>query len=164
MRTLAPAETLVYLETNDLAAALKPIVDSKAFNEAAKRKPDLSALQGVQLVVAVTGFETTEEKLTEEHSVGRVQPILLLLPTHTHGIIRRSVLPNESSVRLLPRSTIVNRRWRKLTNTAENTLPGLPKMAVKPTLSSSTASFTLATTNRRSTNASPSAAVKPTAC
>lgn len=74
MRTLVPAETLVYLETNDLAAALQPIVDSKPFNEVAKSKPDLSTLKGVQLAVAVTGFETSEEKLTDEHSVGRVQP------------------------------------------------------------------------------------------
>ncbi len=74
MRTLVPADSLVYLETNDLGAALQPIVDSKPFTEAAKSKPDLSALKGVQLAVAVTGFETSEEKLTDEHSVGRIQP------------------------------------------------------------------------------------------
>lgn len=74
MRSLVPAETLVYLETNDLAAALQPIVDAKPFMEAAKSKPDFSALKGVQLAIAVTGFETSEEKLTDEHSVGRVQP------------------------------------------------------------------------------------------
>ncbi|MBK7932103.1 MAG: hypothetical protein IPK01_01140 [Acidobacteria bacterium] len=83
MRTLVPAETLVYLETNDLAAALQPIVDAKPFMEAAKRKPDLSALKGVQLAVAVTGFETREEKLTDEHSVGRVQPrFVAIADTH----------------------------------------------------------------------------------
>lgn len=74
MRTLVPADSLVYLETNDLGAALQPIVDSKPFGEAAKSKPDLSALKGVQLAVAITGFETSEEKLTDEHSVGRIQP------------------------------------------------------------------------------------------
>ncbi len=74
MRSLVPAETLVYLETNDLAAALQPIVDSKPFTEVAKRKPDLSALKGVQLAVAVTGFETSEEKVNDEQSVGRIQP------------------------------------------------------------------------------------------
>jgi hypothetical protein len=74
MRALVPAETLVYLETNDLAAALQPIADAKPFKEVAKTKPDFSALKGVQLAVAVTGFETSEEKLTDEHSVGRVQP------------------------------------------------------------------------------------------
>src|SRR5258706_4185481 len=74
MRSLVPAETLVYLETNDLAAALQPIVDSKPFNEVAKSKPDFSALKGVQIAVAVTGFETSEEKLTDENSIGRVKP------------------------------------------------------------------------------------------
>src|SRR4051794_13426212 len=69
LRLLAPADSLVYLETNDLGAALQPIVDSKGFSEAAKSKPDLSALKGVQLAVAVTGFETSEEQVNQESSV-----------------------------------------------------------------------------------------------
>jgi hypothetical protein len=74
MRSLAPADSLVYLETNDLAAALQPLVDSKPFTEVAKYKPDLSPLKGVQLAVAVTGFETSEQKLSDESSVGHIQP------------------------------------------------------------------------------------------
>lgn len=74
LRTLVPAETLVYLETNDLAAALQPMVVSNAFKQAAKTNPDLSSVKGVSVAVAITGFETSEEKLTEEDSVGRVQP------------------------------------------------------------------------------------------
>src|SRR6059058_6698472 len=66
LRSLAPADALVYLETNDLGAALQPIVDSKGFGDAAKSKPDLSALKGVQLAIAVTGFETSEEQVNEE--------------------------------------------------------------------------------------------------
>jgi hypothetical protein len=73
MRALAPADSLVYLESNDLAAALQPIIDSKPFTEAAKYKPDLSPLKGVQIAVAVTGFETSEEKVDDERSIGRVQ-------------------------------------------------------------------------------------------
>ena len=69
LRSLAPADSLVYLETNDLAAALQPIVDSKGFTDAAKSKPDLSALKGVQLAVSVTGFETSEEQVNDESSV-----------------------------------------------------------------------------------------------
>ena len=69
LRLLAPADSLVYLETNDLGAALQPIVDSKGFNEAAKSRPDLSALNGVQLAVVVTGFETSEEQINQESSV-----------------------------------------------------------------------------------------------
>src|SRR5690242_20685058 len=55
LRTLTPADSLIYLETNDVAAAIQPVVDSDAFNKAAKSKPDLSAINGVQLAVAVTG-------------------------------------------------------------------------------------------------------------
>jgi hypothetical protein len=83
MRALVPSDTLVYLETNDLGAALQPIVDSKPFNEVAKSKPDLSAIKGVQLAVAITGFETSEEKLTDENSVGRIQPhFVAIADTH----------------------------------------------------------------------------------
>jgi len=74
MRTLVPAGTLVYLETNDLAAALQPIVDSKPFTDVAKSKPDLSALKGVQVAVAITGFETSEEKVNDEQSIGKIRP------------------------------------------------------------------------------------------
>ena len=83
MRALAPADSLVYLETNDLAAALQPIVDGKPFTEVAKYKPDLSPLKGVQVAVAVTGFETSEEKVNDESSVGSVQPhFVAVIETH----------------------------------------------------------------------------------
>ncbi len=83
LRLLVPADTIVYLETNDLAAALQPIIDSKPFAQAARSKPDFSALNGVQLAVAVTGFNTTEEKLTDEYSVGRIQPnFVAIADTH----------------------------------------------------------------------------------
>lgn len=83
LRSLAPAEALVYLESNDLEAALKPILDSRSFSEAATRKPDISALKGVQLAVAVTGFETSEVAVTEEQSVGRIQPkFVAIADTH----------------------------------------------------------------------------------
>lgn len=74
LRTLVPAETLVYLETNDLAAALQPIVDSKPFRSVVTKKPDFSALNGVQVAVAITGFETSEVAVTDEQAVGKVQP------------------------------------------------------------------------------------------
>ncbi len=83
MRSLVPADSLVYLETNDLAAALQPIVDNEAFITVAKNKPDISALRGIQLAVTVTGFEMSEEKLTDEYSIGRVQPrFVAIADTH----------------------------------------------------------------------------------
>ncbi len=83
MRSLSPAETLVYLEANDLAGVLQPIVDNKVFEQAAKYKPDLSAIRGVQLAIAVTGFESTEEKLNDDMSIGRIQPrFVAIADTH----------------------------------------------------------------------------------
>lgn len=83
LRLLVPADSLIYLETNDLAAALQPIIDSKPFNEVAKSKPDFSALKGVQLAIAVTGFETSEEKVDDEQVIGRIQPhFVAIADTH----------------------------------------------------------------------------------
>lgn len=83
MRSLAPADTLIYLETTDLAATIQPIIDSKPFNDAAKTKPDLSSLRGVQLAVAVTGFETSETKLTDENAILNFQPrFVAIADTH----------------------------------------------------------------------------------
>jgi len=96
LRTLAPADSLIYLETNDLGAALQPIIDSRPFTEAAKKKPDLSALRGVQLAVAVTGFETKEEKLNEENSIGRVQPhFAAIADTHAWSWQARNFAENQ---------------------------------------------------------------------
>lgn len=50
------------------------MVASNAFKQAAKTDPDLSMLKGVSVAIAVTGFETSEERLTGDDSVGRVQP------------------------------------------------------------------------------------------
>lgn len=61
LRSLAPAETLVYLETNDLGKTLSAITENKNFVQLAKNRPDLSALKGIQLAVAVTGFETVQK-------------------------------------------------------------------------------------------------------
>ena len=71
---MIPADSLVYLESNDLGAVMKPITESPAFREAAKTVPDFSALNGVKLAVAVTGFETKEQPVTDENSVLSFQP------------------------------------------------------------------------------------------
>ncbi len=74
LRALIPADSLVYLESNDLGAVMKAITDRPAFREAAKTVPDFSALNGVKLAVAVTGFETKEQPVTDENSVLSFQP------------------------------------------------------------------------------------------
>ncbi len=69
-----PATTLIYLESNDLSATLGAVTDSAAFAEISPTKPDLSAVRGVQAAVAVTGFEMSEQQVTDENSVGRIRP------------------------------------------------------------------------------------------
>lgn len=73
-RTLIPADALIYLETKDLGAAVGAITENPAFNEAALRIPDLRGINGIELSVAVTGFETSERQLTEESSILNFQP------------------------------------------------------------------------------------------
>ncbi|MBS1769206.1 MAG: hypothetical protein JSS77_06050 [Acidobacteria bacterium] len=83
LRALAPSETLIYLETNNLGAALRSVFESRPIKESAVKVPDLSVLDGVQAAVAITGFEMQEQKLTEEQSVGKVMPkFALIADTH----------------------------------------------------------------------------------
>ncbi len=84
LRTFAPADTLVYLETGDLGKTLSTLTESKAFQDAAKKKPDFSALGGMQLAVAVTGFEASENQVTAENSILNFKPrFVAIADTHT---------------------------------------------------------------------------------
>jgi len=69
-----PGDALVYLETQDLGKALFAVTDNDAFRAAAKSQPDFSALNGIKVGVAVTGFETKEERVTDENSILNFQP------------------------------------------------------------------------------------------
>lgn len=60
MRSLALAETIIYLETKDLGETLAALTESKAFIELAKNKPDFSLIENVQTAILVTGFESSE--------------------------------------------------------------------------------------------------------
>ena len=84
LRTFAPSDTLVYLETSDLGKTLSTLTESKAFQDAAKKKPDFSALGGMQLAVAVTGFEASENQVTAENSILNFKPrFVAIADTHT---------------------------------------------------------------------------------
>ncbi len=84
LRSLAPAESLVYLETNDLGKTLETLTESKAFQQLAKRKPDFSALKNIQVAVAVTGFESSENQVTAENSVLNFKPrFVAIADTHS---------------------------------------------------------------------------------
>lgn len=74
LRAVIPADALVYLETNDLGKAIAAITQNKSFQQLAKTQPDTSALNGIKLSIAVTGFQTSEQAVTEENSVLNFQP------------------------------------------------------------------------------------------
>ena len=73
-RTVVPGDALVYLESKDLAKTLHAIIDNPKFQTAAKSKPNLDVLNGVKISIAVTGFETSEQSVTEENAVLKFQP------------------------------------------------------------------------------------------
>ena len=84
LRNFVPNDSLVYLETNDLEKMLGALTTSKAFQEAAKKTPDFSALKGMQVAVAVTGFEASENQVTTENSVLNFKPhFVAIADTHT---------------------------------------------------------------------------------
>jgi len=73
-RTVIPADALIYLESSDLGNTLAAIVDNPKFKQLAKSSVDVSALRGVRVSVAVTGFETSEQSVTEENAVLSFRP------------------------------------------------------------------------------------------
>ncbi|MBA2380389.1 MAG: hypothetical protein H0V76_12520 [Blastocatellia bacterium] len=73
-RSVLPADALVYLETRDLGEAIRAVTDDSSFHEAAATVPDLRAIDGIRLGIAVTGFETIEQPVTEENSILTFQP------------------------------------------------------------------------------------------
>jgi hypothetical protein len=83
LRTLVPADTLVYLETNDLGAALQPVME-KPSEDVKSWKIDLSSLKDIQLAVAVTGIETSEQKLNDEQSNAQIKPKFVAV-ANTHA-------------------------------------------------------------------------------
>ncbi len=74
LRNFVPSDTLVYLESSDLGKMLDALTMSKEFQKAAKKTPDFSALKGMQIAVAVTGFEASENQVTAENSVLNFKP------------------------------------------------------------------------------------------
>ena len=83
LRSLAPAESLIYLETSDLGKTLENLTESKAFQQLAKNKTDFSALKNIQVAVIVTGFEASENQVTAEKSVLNFKPrFVAIADTH----------------------------------------------------------------------------------
>jgi len=95
-RSVIPADALVYLESKDLAKTLTAITDNPKFEAAAKSKPNLNALNGVRVSIAVTGFETSQEAVTEENAVLNFQPrFVAVAETNAWGWQATSFIENQ---------------------------------------------------------------------
>lgn len=96
MRSLVPAETLVYLESRDLAKTLSALTENKSWQQLAKSKPDFSHLANTQFAVAVTGFETSEKQLTDEQAVLNFKPrFVAVADTHRWESTNLSLVENQ---------------------------------------------------------------------
>lgn len=74
MRSLAPADAVIYLETKDLGATLEALTENKAWETLAKEKADFSQFRGIPAAIVVTGFEASEKQVTGESSVLNFKP------------------------------------------------------------------------------------------
>ena len=95
-RTVIPGDSLVYLESTDLARTLRSLTDNPKFEAASKFKPNLDALNGVKVSIAVTGFETSEQSVTEENAVLKFQPrFVAVVETKAWGWQTTSFIENK---------------------------------------------------------------------
>jgi len=74
LRSLAPKDAIIYLETNDLGKTLQALTESEAFKQNSESALDFSAVEGFQIAIAVTGFETSEKQVTQQQSVLNFKP------------------------------------------------------------------------------------------
>ncbi|HEX8248927.1 MAG TPA: hypothetical protein VF599_12185 [Pyrinomonadaceae bacterium] len=96
MRSLVPAETLVYLESKDLAKTLSALTENESWRQLAKSKPDFSYLENTQLAVAVTGFEISEKQLTDNQKILNSKPLFVAVAdTHRWESTNLSLAENQ---------------------------------------------------------------------
>lgn len=96
LRTLAPGDALVYLESRNLRLTLSALTESEAWASAAKEKPDFSALENIQAAIVVGGFEASEKQITSESAVLQFKPrFALIADTHRWQSTNTSISENQ---------------------------------------------------------------------
>ena len=73
-RSVIPGDALAYLESSDLGKTPDAVTGNPKFQQLAKTKPNLSALSGVKVGIAVVGLEASEAPVTEENAIIDLQP------------------------------------------------------------------------------------------
>lgn len=84
LRSIAPADSVIYIESPNLGALLRTLSDSPAFRSTGAEAMDVSALDGVEVAVAVSGFRASENSVTDDEAVLSFQPQFTLIG-ETHG-------------------------------------------------------------------------------
>lgn len=96
MRTLAPAESLIYLETEDLGEMLESLTENENFSRNAKKKPDFSALENAQAAIIVTGFESSAKQLADDAAILNFKPqFVLIADTHSWERTNLALVENQ---------------------------------------------------------------------
>ena len=96
MRSLAPAESLIYLETGDLGGMLESLTENENFSRNAKTKPDFSMLENAQTAIIVTGFESSAKQLTDDAAILNFKPrFVLIADTHSWERTNLTLVENQ---------------------------------------------------------------------
>lgn len=96
MRSLLPAETLVYIESQDLGEMLQALTENNAWENGASGKPDFSQLKNIQIAAAITGFESTEKQVAEQSAILNLKPHFVLIgDTHAWNSTAVSIVENQ---------------------------------------------------------------------
>jgi len=98
LQKLAPAETLVYLESEDLERTLIAITQSNKFQQLSESADDFSQVRSMQLAIAITGFEAKEEEASDDLSVLSFSPrFVAIFDTHSPDFVNKMLLENKIS-------------------------------------------------------------------
>jgi len=79
LRSFAPQETLIYLESNSLGKSLRALTENESFRENSSVGKDLSVIDGIQIAVAVTGFKANEKKDASGQSTLNLKPEFVVI-------------------------------------------------------------------------------------
>ena len=99
LRRFAPLETSIWLESNNLEETLNSITENETFQKITTEKTDFSALDGVQIAVAVTNFQTSEKQITDNQSILNFKPqFAVIAETHAWSWQTNSLVENNLDV------------------------------------------------------------------
>jgi len=77
---IAPADTLIYIESIDLGKALGAVTSSRDFKESVESSPDFSAVNGMRVGIMVTGMDAQDDSAPDlDGTEIRIKPRFVLV-------------------------------------------------------------------------------------